>query len=105
HVELAPPRELEVAVAGGEPIDPRHLVAIVLEAEGVAIGTEHFLSKDAGRTREGILRLRVNGQETVLPYAGRGLVRPKFRSKLLYLGAPPPALALDLALVELDERV
>ncbi len=104
EISLAAPVNIDVNGGGGPLIAENHLVALILEPEGIRIDTSRFHSRDVRKDREGILRVRINRQETLFPYTGSGEVFPKFRDKLLYLGAAPEELALDLNLVELDEK-
>ena len=104
-IRLAAPVRLVASDTAGSAIPKNHLVALMLEHEGIQIDTSRFLSRDLrSKKREGILRVRVNGQETVFPYSGEGVVHPKFRDKLIYLGPSPSELAFDVNLIELDEK-
>jgi hypothetical protein len=103
-ISFAAPVEIDVRGGSGPEIQGNHLIALVLEPDGIRIDPSRFHSRPSGRTREGILRVRINGQETLFPYTGSGEVFPKFRDKLLYLGAAPPDLAFDLNLVDFDDE-
>lgn len=104
RIELATPAALSTTHAGGAVVPSDHLVALVVEPDGLAIHTGHFHSRDVRGEREGVLTVRVCGQETVFPFTGRGVVQPRFRERLLYLGGVPHALDLDVQVLELDRQ-
>src|SRR5690606_11407273 len=61
RIELATPAALSTTHAGGAVVPSDHLVALVVEPDGLAIHTGHFHSRDVRGEREGVLTVRVCG--------------------------------------------
>jgi hypothetical protein len=90
---------------GGREIPKDNLVAVFLNK--IEIDTENFISSDPllFGEREGIVRMKLNGQETVVPFSGKGHVFPKYCDKIIYFGINPGQLSIQYELIELDDEV
>ena len=86
--------------AGGPSIGAHNLVAFYIRA--AAVDTRQFLSRDLTGRREGLVKLEIAGQETLMPFAGRGQVRPEFRDKIAFFGVNPVFVGLTCQVIEID---
>jgi len=91
-----------VTSARAKPIPTGNMIAVTVAA--AEIDTHRFVSRDLTRKREGCLQLTVAGQETAVPFAGRGIVIPDFSHRIAYLGRNPRQLSLCCAVTELDAK-
>jgi hypothetical protein len=93
--------------SGDQEIPKDHIIGIVLN--DIVIDTSNFDSRDKlildRKEREGIVRIKVSGQDTVIPYSGKGLVAQKYRDKILYFGVNPGDLSIQCQLIETDEEI
>ncbi len=80
-----------------------HLLGLSLAR--VEVDTGVFRSTDLlTRRREGLFKLTLAGQETVLPFNGKGRIELDASRQIAFFGRRPASLAVGLELVETDAR-
>ncbi|HPY74464.1 MAG: hypothetical protein KBC30_09210 [Planctomycetes bacterium] len=95
-----------ICQGGTQPVANGEFIALFIDE--ICLDTSQFLSKDGflffvSKQREGVVKLNISGQSTVIPFFGEGKVLHKYLDKVAFLGAYCGWLSMDISLIELDE--
>lgn len=96
-----------VSASPGVAIPSNHLVALVID--DVSLDPDAFEGVEIENSLEGFLNVRINGQETLMPFSGakRGTTftfDPKFKNRVAFYGTNEQTKYLAMKLVEIDEE-